>query len=138
MIRGRMVLITEDKKCQRHYYMSCEFNGGMNIEQYGQEIIDKYQAGTIKGIKSFYNYIDKFNKEHHQYKDQFMHDEIKLEEWNGECKYEKGMCCSECPYSWYEGKGDKSCRFTMDFHGVTNLYDITSYRIIPIISIGLI
>lgn len=126
MTRGRLVLIVSDENDNLHYHMSTEFNGGMYLtdDGHGPEIVNKYLSGDIKNVEDFYKYIRDFNMAHHGYDDEWLYGEINLEEWNGECKYKKFQC-SECPYNW--DNGDKSCTYTMNFHGVQDLLNIASY-----------
>lgn len=128
MTRGNMVLILSDDEGNRKYCRSGEFNGDMYTDNggYGAEIIEKYQSGEIENEDDFASYVREFNKNNHNYEEDMYIGEVKLEEWNGECRYIQ-YYCGECPYSWIEGKGNKTCTYSMDFHGVSNLYDISSY-----------
>ena len=127
MIRGTLILITNDEN-GRHFYMSTEFNGGMDPEQLGGDIIKDFADENIRSKDDFFAYIDKLNKEHFHYKDEQLYDEITLEAVNGDCKRTDNLFkCSDCQYSWFEGVGNKTCNYSIDFHGVTNLYNLSSY-----------
>lgn len=72
MIRGTFILITEGNR----YFTSTEFNGGMDLNHRGKEILKTYNSKNIKSENDFYKFIDKFNDEHFEYNDEWMYGEV--------------------------------------------------------------
>lgn len=119
MTRGKFVLITKDEKENIHFHISTEFNGGMYPydEGYGVQILEDYSADNINTLEEWKQYVERFNKEHHDY-DEPIIDEIT------EINRQKCICnwnCSSC------SKRD-CCYINSDFEGVTDIFDITSWK----------
>lgn len=60
MIRGTAFLVTNDT-----VFESIEFNGGMDLEQYGEIFFNG--LAEVNSIKDFFDFIFSFNEENHQY-----------------------------------------------------------------------
>ena len=68
MNRGSILVLTKDDEGNINVYKSIEFNGGMNIENHGKEVIN--MLNNIEDISSFDSAIKDFNNKYFQYKNE--------------------------------------------------------------------
>lgn len=120
MTRGRFVLITEDNNGNMHYYISTEFNGNMfpYDEGYGVEFLKTYTADNIHSLKEWKKYVEKFNDKYFNYNDELLYWEVTEEN--------RKICINN--WDCYTCTKRDYCYIEMDFEGVDNLFDITSYN----------
>lgn len=126
MTRGNFILITEDDNCNRHYYMSTQFNGNMfpHDEGYGLEILETYTSEFIHSLDDWKKYVDDFNTKHFGYDDEPIPMYSEITEDN--ClSCERNLNCYDI-FGWCPNK--RTCKIKMEFEGVNNIFDITSYN----------
>lgn len=63
MTRGRIILIQSDMQV----YTTCEFNGDMHPNMYGEEVLDCFKNGSFQKYKDYERFVKSFNRKYFSY-----------------------------------------------------------------------
>ena len=63
MTRGKIIYINDDSLV----YSSCEFNGDMHPDRYGEDILERFQNGLLQEYKDYERFVEKFNRKYFGY-----------------------------------------------------------------------
>lgn len=119
MTRGNFILIIEENDDTK-YYKSTQFNGNMfpYDEGYGVDFLKTYTADNIHSLEEWKKYVEKFNDKYFHYNDELLYWEVTEEN--------RKICINN--WNCYTCIKRDCCYIEMEFEGVDNLFDITTYN----------
>lgn len=68
MTRGKIIFIQDDMQI----YATCEFNGDMHPDRYGEEVLECFRNGFFQNYRSYERFVENFNRKHFGYDDELI------------------------------------------------------------------
>ena len=68
MTRGKIIFIQGDMQI----YTTCEFNGDMHPDRYGEEVLECFRNGFFQNYRSYERFVENFNRKHFGYDDELI------------------------------------------------------------------
>ena len=65
MTRGKIMLIQGEMEV----YVTCEFNGDMHPNRYGEDILKSFKNGLLQNYKDYERFVENFNTKNFGYDD---------------------------------------------------------------------
>lgn len=68
MTRGKIIYINHDFQV----YTTCEFNGDMHPQRYGEDVLLGFQNGLFQNRGGYQRFVENFNRKYYGYDDELM------------------------------------------------------------------
>lgn len=68
MTRGKIIFIHDNMQV----YTTCEFNGDMHPNRYGEEVLECFRNGVFQNYRNYERFVENFNRKHFGYDDELI------------------------------------------------------------------
>ena len=77
MTRGKIMLIQGEMEV----YVTCEFNGDMHPNRYGEDILKSFKNGLLQNYKDYERFVENFNTKNFGYDDTLIRKSMVCDKW---------------------------------------------------------